>query len=70
VARAGESETGYDAYIEYAYCMHQSMRRGTAVEAEAESADIATNTTGRDLYRYHFRASREWDGGKGEKTKR
>lgn len=70
VSRAGESESGYDGYIEYAYCMQQSMRRATAVEAEAESADIPTSTTGRDQYRYHFRAGGEWDGAKGEKVKR
>ena len=70
VSRAGENESGFDAYIEYAYCMYQSMRRATAVEAEAEAADIATSTTGRDRYRYHFRAGGEWDGAKGEKVKR
>ena len=70
ISRAGENESGYEGYIEYAFRMYQSMRRGAAVEAEAESASIPTDTAGRDLYRYHFRASGEWDGAKGDKTKR
>ena len=70
VTRTGDNEPGYEGYIEYAYRMHQSTRKGAAVEAEAESASIPTDTVGRDLYRYRFRAGGEWDGAKGEKAKR
>lgn len=68
--RAGDNEPGYEGYIEYAYRMYQSPRKRTSVEAEAETASIPTDTVGRDTYRYHFGASGEWNGQKGEKTKR
>jgi hypothetical protein len=66
----GGADAGFEGYIEYSFRMYQSMRKSDAVEAEAETASIPTDTVGRDLYRYHFKIGGEWDGGKGEKAKR
>lgn len=60
---------GYHGYIDYQYRLHQSMRKDTAAAAEAESADIATDITGRESYRYTFGQGGAWDGVKGEKSK-
>jgi hypothetical protein len=70
VTRSGENETGFDGFIEYAYRIYQSARKSTTVEAEAETASIPTDTVGRDLFRYHFGPTGEWNGAKGEKSKR
>ncbi len=70
LSRAADSEAGYEGFIEYAFRIYQSVRKSDAVAAEAETASIPTDTVGRDLFRYHFKASGDWDGAKGEKAKR
>jgi hypothetical protein len=66
---SGSSTTsGYTGYIDYQYRMFQSMRKDTAAAAEAESADISTETTGRETYKYTFGPGGAWDGTKGEKS--
>lgn len=67
---ATEGDRGYYGYIDYAYRMYQSERKSTNAEAAAETAEIPTETTGRETYRYNFNGGGQWDGGKGDKSKR
>ena len=67
---ADVNDRGYSAHIEYAYRIFQSPRKGSSAEAQAETADIPTDTIGRETFRYSFGASGEWNGGKGEKTRK
>lgn len=71
VSRAGNSDAdrGFTGFIDYAYRMYQSPRKASSSEAEAESASIPTDITGRETYRYNFGGSGEWNGGKGEKVR-
>lgn len=64
-----QRESGYTGYIEYSYRTLQSRRKPTRAEAAAESADIPTGDTGREVYRYRFNSGGGWDGSKGERTK-
>ena len=66
VGRTSATEGGYQGYIEYAYRMYQSPRKGSRTEAEAETASIPTDTVGRDQYRYSFDATGDWNGAKGD----
>ena len=70
VPRDSAGGRGYTGYIEYTYTIFQSARMSSRTEAAAESPAIATNQTGREVYRYRFTASGAWDGGKGEKVRR
>jgi hypothetical protein len=70
ISRSSEGERGFHGYIEYAYRMYQSLRKDSSTEAQAAAADISTDATGRETYRYTFGASGEWNGGKGEKTRK
>jgi len=63
-------EQGYAGYVEYAYRLYQSERKNTNTEAAAASANIATDITGRDSFKYTFGVSGDWSGGKGEKARR
>lgn len=63
-------DRGYNGYIEYSYRIYESERRPTRVEAEALTATIAGNESGRERYRYTFGPGGIWDGGKGEQVKR
>ena len=69
-SRSGEMEGGFQGYIEFAYRMYQSPRKSTGSEAEAETASIPTDITGRDPYRYTFGPTGQWNGGKGEKVRK
>lgn len=60
----------YLGYIEYAYTVYESVRKDTRAEAAAESANIATSDTGRETYRYRFSEGGNWNGAKGEFTRR
>lgn len=70
VTKTNERERGYVGYVEYAYRIYQSARRKSRAEAQAADADVPTETTGRETYRYNFSTSGNWDGQEGEKTKR
>ena len=70
VAKSEDKGRGYVGYIEFAYRMYQSERKNTRAEAAAESACVATDETGRETYRYTFGASGQWDGRKGQKTRK
>lgn len=69
-SKAGTQDRGYVGYIEYAYRMYQSVRTNKRTDAAAEQADIPTDVTGRDKYRYNFTSSSQWDGEPGHPTKR
>jgi len=64
-----QREGGYTGYIEYSYRILRGVRKPTRVEAAAESANIPTGDTGREVFRYRFNSGGGWDGGKGERTK-
>ena len=71
VSRAGSSGgRGYVGTISYDYRVYQSERFSTRTEAQAASADIMTDTQGRDVYRYNFGSRGVWDGRPGELTRR
>lgn len=61
--------TGYVGYIDYEYRIYQSMRKESAALAEGETADIPTDVTGREKFRYSFGSTGDWSGGKGERVK-
>lgn len=69
VAKAAEGDRGYIGLIEYSYRIYQSERFNTRTEAEAASASIPTDISGRETYRYRFTAGGIWDGSPGELTK-
>ncbi len=60
---------GYYGYIEFAYRLYQSGRVPTRTEALAKEADIPTDITGREVYRYTLGTGGTWDGAKGQKAK-
>lgn len=60
--RSRAAERGYYGFIEYTYRVYQSRRVKTKAEARAQSADIPTNETGRETYRYRFDAGGDWNG--------
>jgi len=61
--------TGYVGYIDYQYRIFQSMRKESAALAEGETADIPTDTTGRERLRYEFGSTGDWKGGRGERIR-
>lgn len=64
---ASERDTRvFYGYIDYIYRVYQGPRRDTRAEAEADRPTIATQESGRDMYRYRFGLSGEWNGGRGE----
>jgi len=65
LARGAKAERGYQGYIEYRYEIYRSAAQDTRVEAEAESANIPTGRTGREVMRYQFSATGNWDGDEG-----
>lgn len=70
MSRAAAGERGFVGYVEYRYRMYQSERRDTRAEAEALTADIPTDESGSEVYRYRFNSGGIWDGQKGERTSR
>lgn len=70
ISRSSNEDSGYNGFIEYAYRIYQSSRADSSADAAARTADIPTDEVGRDTYRYTFGSSGEWNGAKGEKTKR
>lgn len=69
INRASLGESGYVGYLDFAYRMYQSERKPTSAEAATESANIPTDVTGRETYRYTFGSSGEWNGAKGERAR-
>lgn len=69
ITRTAEGERGYVGYIEYLYRLHESERKISRADAEAVSATIPTDRTGRETYRYKFSTGGVWDGREGEPTK-
>lgn len=70
VAKAAEGDRGYIGLIEYSYRTYQSERFNTRAEAEAASAAIPTDQSGRETFRYKFSAGGVWNGSPGEATRR
>lgn len=70
VSRSSVGETGYVGYLDYEYRMYQSPRVDTSAEAAAATADVPTDVTGRDTYRYTFSGGGEWNAAKGEKVRK
>lgn len=70
VPKTDQGDRGYVGYIEFAYRIYQSERKSNRVEAAAASATIPTDVTGRETYKYEFSASGQWDGDKGDKTRK
>jgi hypothetical protein len=69
INRASVNESGYVGYLDFTYRIYQSQRKSTSAEAAAESANIPTDVTGRETYRYSFSSSGEWSGSKGERAR-
>jgi len=67
--RPSLNESGYVGYLDFTYRMYQSERKPTSAEAAAESANIPTDVTGHETYRYTFSSSGEWNGSKGERAR-
>jgi len=63
---SGSGDRGYVGFIEYEYRIYRGEAKPTRVEAAAQTADISTDTTGKETMRYNFNTSGAWDGGKGE----
>jgi hypothetical protein len=62
------ADRGFVGFIEYEYRMYRGEAKPTRVEAGAQTADISTDTTGKETMRYNFNTSGAWDGGKGERS--
>jgi hypothetical protein len=62
-------DRGYHGFIQYSYRMHQSPRKTTRVEAQAETASIPVGTSERETYRYTFGPTGVWNGAEGERSK-
>lgn len=70
VTNRGPNESRkYLGYIEYQYRIYQSPYFSNRTEAEAASANSATEEVGTETYRYEFGAGGSWDGAKGELTR-
>ncbi|MBI5092300.1 MAG: hypothetical protein HZB26_07625 [Candidatus Hydrogenedentes bacterium] len=63
---ATAGERGYYGYVDYTYRLYQSERTPNKAEAESKTADIRTDKTGHETYRYKFGSGGTWDGHEGE----
>ena len=70
VSKTAAGERGYTGYIEYSHRLFQSERKSNRAEAAAAQANIRTDRTGRETYRYTFGPGGVWDGAKGERTRK
>ena len=70
VSRSAEQRRGYVGYISFTYRMYQSSRTANRTEAAAAVADLRTDTTDRETYRYRFDAAGNWNGAPGERVRR
>ncbi|MCC6154674.1 MAG: hypothetical protein IT367_12985 [Candidatus Hydrogenedentes bacterium] len=70
ISRGSQGERGFVGYIQYTYRMKQGEKFATRTEAEAAPANISTDVTGKETYRYNFGPGGTWDGAPGEGTSR
>ena len=70
VSRGSQGGRGYIAYIQYTFRVKQGERFATRTEAEAAPANIRTDVSGKETYRYTFGSGGTWDGAAGEQTSR
>ena len=70
MSRTSARERGYFGFIDFSYRVFQSERRSNRTEASALSANIPTDTTGHETYRFTFGPGGTWTGQKGELTRR
>ena len=70
ISRGSQGERGYIGYVQYTFRVMQGGRFSTRAEAEAAPANIPTDVTGKETYRYTFGPGGTWDGAPGEKTSR
>lgn len=68
ISRGSQGERGFIGYIQYTYRIMQGEKCSTRTEAEASPANIRTDVTGKETYRYSFGPGGTWDGAAGEKT--
>lgn len=66
---AAEQDTGYTGFIEYEYQVYRSDLKTNRTEAAAAAADLLTDETGRETYRYKFSSGGIWDGNEGRRTR-
>ncbi len=67
-ASTASADRGFVGFIEYEYRMYRGEAKSTRAEASAQTADVSTDTTGKETMRYNFNTSGSWDGGKGERS--
>ena len=70
ISHGSQGERGFVGFVQYLYRIKQSGKFATRTEAEAAPANIGTDVTGRETYRYTFGPGGTWDGAAGEKTSR
>lgn len=70
VTKTAEGGRGFVGYIDYTFRILQSERFTTRTEAAAASANLPTDVTGRETYRYNFSSGGTWNGQKGELSQR
>jgi len=70
ISRSVDANSGYHGYVEYEYRIYHGPRKDSRTEAAAETANIPTDETGRETYRYTFSGSGEWNAGKGQRVRR
>lgn len=66
ITRGTQGERGFVGLIQYSYRVYQSARTSNRTEAAAEPANIRTDLTGRETYRYSFGPGGVWDGAAGQ----
>lgn len=70
VTQSSQGKQGYVGYITYTYRIMQSERKDNRIQAEAASANIPTDVSGQETYRYRFSSGGAWDNREGELTRR
>jgi len=70
ISRGSQGERGFVGYIQYTYRMKQGEKFPVRTEAEAAPANISTDVTGKETYRYNFGPGGTWDGAPGEGSAR
>jgi len=66
----GARERGFSGTIEYRYRILCGEAKPTQAEAAALDANISSEETGRETYRYSFSSNGIWDGAPGEPARR
>ena len=64
-----QGEQGYVGLIQYTYRVYEGERKNNRTEAAAAPANLRTDVTGRETYRYKFNSGGGWDGAHGERTR-